>query len=471
MRRPHLTKLTKHNLRFAAVGASLLASQLTTIAADAVTVGAKYYACRTGATVNSISVLPHTCPRGSVVLSGNFAGATFRGANFGGANLAGASLKSTHFLQISSGKITGRPSSLPSGWRIVGGYLVGPTANLVGARLVNANLAGANLTGATLAGAILTGVQSGGIAGAPSALPAKWRLIRGYLVGPGANLSATDLSNVDLSGVDLTAANLSEGTLTGANVSGATFTGARLTNLTSGAIVGQPAALPTGWIVTRGFFAGPTASLASADLSGSSLISANLAGANFYGADLTGADLTGVNLTGASLSMATIEGTKFARANFTGVISAYETGTPASLPTNWQVLNGPYQGGLIAYLVGPTASLGGAQLAGVSFAGLNLSNIYLPGGHLVGADFTGATVRHGNLASASLGLANFSGADMAGANFTAADMSGANFTGANFTGANFNGARLLSVGGRGSAIFTGAICPDGIVYGQLGANC
>jgi uncharacterized protein YjbI with pentapeptide repeats len=461
----------KHTLRAALVGASLLSAQLVTVSVNAATPGSKYYACRVAQSVASISVAPHACPRGSATLSGNFAGATFNGASFVGANLAGASLKNTHFLRVSSGKIIGRPSTLPTGWRLVQGYLVGPTANLTGARLSNANLGGANLTGASLRDATLAGVQSGRIVGVPSALPLKWRLIHGYLAGPGANLSGTDLSNLDLAGVDLTSANLTDGTLSGANVTGTVFTGARLSNLTSGLVTGQPASLPAGWMVTRGFFAGPTAVLAGADLSGVDLTSANLAGANFYGADLTNADCTGVSLAGASLSMATIEGAKFANANFTGVISAYEEGTPASLPTNWHVLSGPYQGGLVEYLVGPTASLGGAQLAGVTFAGMMLSNIYLPGGHLVGADFTGATIRHGNLASASLGLANFDSADMAGTNFTAADLSGANFTGANFTGANFTGARLLSVGGRGSATFTGAICPDGIVFGRLGANC
>ena len=55
---------------------------------------------------------------------------------------------------VTSGGITGVPAALPPGWRLVKGYLVGPAANLK-----NANLLGANLAGANLAGALLTNTR------------------------------------------------------------------------------------------------------------------------------------------------------------------------------------------------------------------------------------------------------------------------------------------------------------------------
>jgi uncharacterized protein YjbI with pentapeptide repeats len=96
---------------------------------------------------------------------------------------------------------------LPTEWTLIGGYLIGPEANLTYANLVGAKLAGANLSkcrltranlvGADLAGAnlseadltsvslsnaSLTGVISRGISGTPAELPSGWRLAKGELV-------------------------------------------------------------------------------------------------------------------------------------------------------------------------------------------------------------------------------------------------------------------------------------------------
>ena len=85
-------------------------------------------------------------------------------------------------------------------------------ANLTGANLSGANLTGVNLTGTNLTGAILAGVRSGGIGGTMlqfvGTMPTSWRFSRGYLMGPGANLTGAYLGNYDLSFVDLTGANL-----------------------------------------------------------------------------------------------------------------------------------------------------------------------------------------------------------------------------------------------------------------------
>ena len=52
-------------------------------------------------------------------------------------------------MNVTSGGVTG-PATLPAGWSLVDGYLLGPDANLVGADLSGDNLTGVNLYGANL---------------------------------------------------------------------------------------------------------------------------------------------------------------------------------------------------------------------------------------------------------------------------------------------------------------------------------
>ena len=81
--------------------------------------------------------------------------ADLSGAYLRGANLNGANLNRAHLNGARSGKIRGIPTQLPSGWRVVEGYLIGNGANLGGAYLGGAHLGGANLNGANLHGADL----------------------------------------------------------------------------------------------------------------------------------------------------------------------------------------------------------------------------------------------------------------------------------------------------------------------------
>ncbi len=265
----------------------------------------------------------------------------------------------------------------------------------------------------------------------------------------------------DFSGVDFTNANLA-----GANMSGAKLAGA-----TSGHITGSPASMPKGWQIVSGFLIGPGANLAQTNLTGISFAKADLAGATFYQANLTNVDFGHSNLTKASLSSATLNGAKFVHAKMKGVISAYEKGQPASLPKYWKVITGQYEGAPVEYLVGPGASIGGAQLGGADFSGMNLTGIYLAGAHLTSANFTGANLTRANLASAGLGTVNFTNANLTGASVISADMSGANLANAKFINANLKGSRLLSVSNASSAKFKGAKCPDGLMYGNSGADC
>lgn len=66
--------------------------------------------------------------------------------------------------------------------------------NLTGANLTSASLNGselpdANIASANFTAAVLLGVSSGGIIGTPTSFPTNWALVDGYIIGPYANLS------------------------------------------------------------------------------------------------------------------------------------------------------------------------------------------------------------------------------------------------------------------------------------------
>ena len=76
-------------------------------------------------------------------------------------------------------------------------------ADLTGADLTGADLVSADLRGADLSGADLSNVKSGYTTGdGGTTLPTNWQLIKGYLIGPGADLTGADLTGADLSGAD-----------------------------------------------------------------------------------------------------------------------------------------------------------------------------------------------------------------------------------------------------------------------------
>ena len=122
----------------------------------------------------------------------------------------GNDLSNAVLYGVSSGGIESTPGGLPDEWELVNGYLIGPQANLANAALSGADLSGdllggANLTGADLSNANLEGCP-GGVIGIPASLPTNWKVLDGYLVGPGANLANAALPGADLSGDELSGA-------------------------------------------------------------------------------------------------------------------------------------------------------------------------------------------------------------------------------------------------------------------------
>ncbi|MCX6394065.1 MAG: pentapeptide repeat-containing protein [Solirubrobacterales bacterium] len=378
-------------------------------------------------------------------------GAVIAGADFTGADLsdmsqfsAGVSDVLLHdnnryqvFVGVKGSGITGNPM-LGLGYKIVKGYLVGPGVNLTGANLTAADLSGVNLTLATL-----TGVVSGGVTGAPT-LPAGFALLNGYLVGSGAVLLGADLHgttiSVSLAGLDLTNANLTGVTLGAISISNTDFTGATLTGirtqLTAGAVPASPVNL-TG--------------VPKALPSGWKMISkvlwgpgANLSNLSHWSLNLDGVDLTGANLSGTRLQQ------------LTGSVT---------LSPGYKIAQG--------YLVGPRTvvtcpssapktTFTSEELSGVSFEGSQLTYCGLPAAP--GAiNLTGATFLSGDLSGVDLSSANLSGTLLKGFLGTptlptgwvlctwgvrAAVGPGANITGLDLGNCNLSSADLTGVSGK-----------------------
>ena len=396
----------------------------------------------TGATIprissGGVSGTPAALPVGWKLISGFFIGA--------GADLTRANLANSDLTGVRSGYISGRPTSLPVGWVLTNGFLIGPGADLsstsvtsdgsgtpvsldrvdlsnsyVGSIYVT-SLVGANLTGTDMSATRFdTGYKSGGIFGQPLRMRAGWKVINGYLVGPGANIDQANLIDGDLTGVK------------------------------SGEITGTPSALPPNWDLVNGYLIGP-----GADLTESDLTDADLSGKDLDGATLTGANLTNTNLTGAKL----------------GVISGNLRGIPSFLPSNYRLVSG--------YLIGPKVVIRNALFGSLDFRGLdlsnadfgysNLGNLYLVGANFTNTNLNGATLReitNANLTNASLIEANLSNANLTDANLTNASLIRANLSNANLTNATVSGT--IFTAGAGAVPYFDATLTGIISSGLVG---
>ena len=351
----------------------------------------------------------------------NLSGAKLTGANLDGANLSDADLTAAVLTNARLARVN------LSRAKAIGANLTG--ADLTLANLANADFSKSNMTRAVLstasifatnlAGANLLGVASGvGTFGTPAALPPGWRVVSGFLIGPGANLAGSPLTGVNLTGLDLTGAefagaNLSNALLTNATVVNVTLTNTVITNATfstdndnklagivSGGLVGTPRALPASgrFRIVQGYLVGPSANLGGATFTSAAQLGVSLSGTNFTGATLAGVNLTGAFmnnaiLSGARLTGATLSGVNMSNATLDGVISGGIVGTPI-VPAGWRLLS--------RYLVGSGANLTGANLpranlvfmnlSAANLSGANLSGALLGGVNLEGADITGADV-------------------------------------------------------------------------------
>jgi uncharacterized protein YjbI with pentapeptide repeats len=365
--------------------------------------------------------LRNTNLNGSELVAANLTGADLNGAHLTFTDLSNARLGGANLSNVTSGSVIGAPS-LPAKWKMIGGYLVGPRANLANAQFSGVDLANSDLFDVRMSGANLNRVRSGSITGNPM-LPPNWKLVNGYLVGPGADLTnaalnganlslidgqGTDFTDADLVGTSLSGANLSNSILTGSKLANARMNGDTLDGVTSGSIVGTPV-LPEGWLLVAGYLVGNSANLTDA----------NFTNANLYGANLVEAKLSGAILTGVS----------------SGAVQGQFS---VSLPYGWSIQNG--------YLFGPGANLVGASLEGTGSIDSDVDGANMSGANLSAVYWDGV-----NLADVNLSGANLTGASVVASGMTNVNLDGANLTGANFVDSNMSTVLTNSL----------TICPSG----------
>ena len=288
-------------------------------------------------------------------------GDTLTGANLSGANLTKAKLNSTFTnANLSNSNLTHANLSWAdmthanlSGADLSGadlGWSIRATTNLSFANLSGANLTGvtfqleSNLTGANFTDANISGtsfylsnwsgISSGSLKGTPLKLPTKFAIVNGHFVGPGVDLSGSDLSNPAVSFHPVLDPNmhpeLNQGTcianwsqigqvlynesksladlaLCDANLTGVNFSGDQLiaTNFSRSdlSLANFNKANLWGAIFRGSIFQGSVlsgANLYQADFSNTNLYDTDLSGATLDSANLDHADLSGVNLSGAS---------------------------------------------------------------------------------------------------------------------------------------------------------------------------
>ena len=441
----------------------------------------------------------------NIDLSGvSLVGANFTGSNLTTATLTNADISGAVFTTTTlTGIITGGLSSgvggitaptLPTGYVVRAGFIVGPNVNLINANLANTDLSGvslvgASMTGANLLGANLTRLTSGSITGAASVtLPTSYVARNGYFLGPYVYIRGitTDLSGINITGVQLTGADLSgcvfsNSIFTNVDISAANLSRVGFTGLISGGVTGGASStlvMPTGYVVRGGFILGngvsiPGASLASLNLTDVILTNANIATVDFTGATLTrlvtggllnattatipagyfirsgfivgpGVSLASASLTNVDLSGISLANTIMTSANISGastIMTRVQSGNitgldTATLPTGYVARNG--------YIIGAGVNASGAALSSQTITSVNMTGIDLSGATLTSANLSSSTLTNANMTNAVMNSVTFTGATMIDATLSSAVCTSSNFTSANLTGAVLTSANMTS---------------------------
>jgi uncharacterized protein YjbI with pentapeptide repeats len=286
---------------------------------------------------------------------------SLRDCNLNQADLRFADLK----FGISSGNIQGTPL-LPTQWKLIQGYLVGPYADLSGQDLSYFDFSNTFLNQTNMTHTNLLLIRSKEITGIPI-LPEGYRILNGYIVGKQVDLSGANLSYQDLSQMDLFETNLSYADLNYANLKGCflfqtKLEGIKFSNIMSGDLLGDPKSLPPNLSILRLFsnqkssryFVGP-------DM--------NLSNVEFRELDLTNLDLSGSILNNCYFNQCLVEQIIFTNADLNGVRSFQCSGQPIFPNSEWQMRNG--------FMIGPNANLMFQDFMNLDLSGTNLSNVNL----------------------------------------------------------------------------------------------
>jgi uncharacterized protein YjbI with pentapeptide repeats len=238
-------------------------------------------------------------------------------------------------------------------------------SNLTNCAFTNAYLYYTNFTGATM-----TGVTSGGITTTDGlTLPTGYQIRNGYIIGAGVNVSGANLRNVNLASINLSNVNfnsvdLSGATLTNSTLSGASFSGTTAESffgIISGGITANPAptGLPSAIVFGGGYFISSGSSATNGNFTGIDFTSKTFTRVNFTGSTFTSvafnnstiiscnftnttlnnASFNGSNLTSSSLYGATINAsTDLRNATLNSLQSGRINGVTTLLPANYTMI-------------------------------------------------------------------------------------------------------------------------------------
>jgi uncharacterized protein YjbI with pentapeptide repeats len=242
--------------------------------------------------------------------------------------------------------------------------------------------------------------------------------VKGYYIGPGADLrgarlAAADLRKANLAGADLTGADLSKADLRHVDFTGANLTGTDLEKAKIGSVKFIDASMEGVKLDDTVIFT-------------SKLIRANLKGARLSKTRFLSSDLTRVNLEGAILEFVIIYRCKLKKANLKSVIAKH-----------LNVGHSDFIG----------ADVRGAEFTYPSFFQTALIKLNFQESVLIRPKFLKSGMQSVNLKGldlkravfrfSGLELANLSGANLEEADFTRADLTDTNFTGAIFKKTDF----------------------------------
>ncbi len=336
-------------------GSDLRNSTLTNLYSSSVATNANTY-LPTGYTISSANgyiLGPNiNFSSRSYINTSDFMSKTLTGINFSSSTLTNNNMTSSNFSQCNF-----TSSSL--------GNVNFSSSNLTNCTFTNAYLYYTNFTGATM-----TGVKSGGITTTEGlTLPSGYQMRNGYIIGAGvdvtgANLRSSNLANINLSNVKFNSVDLSGATLTNSTLSGASFEGttaASFFGIVSGGIIANPVptGLPSTIVFGGGYFISSGSSATNGNFTGIDFTSKTFTTVNFTGStfanvifnnatitycnftntNLNNASFNGSNLTSSNLYGATINAsTDLRNATLQSLRSGRITGITTLLPSNYKII-------------------------------------------------------------------------------------------------------------------------------------
>ena len=275
-------------------------------------------------------------------------------------DLNGANFKGSKFINVKSSKIRGNPT-LPDGYKLINGYIVGPYVDLENAVLRDADLGNINISGVKLTGANLNGITSSNVTyDENTKLPENYKIVNGYILGPNVILEGNlDFRSADLSG-DFRSADVNGVSFYNVNVKSADFTGANL----------------TGTILEKADFSNANLTgIISGNIQEGSITENTLVklpeNYSFYNGYILG---PGVNLDGVDLTQFDFSSPTYTNLKLTNII-----GTPI-LPSGYVMRGG--------FVVGKYMNFSNEDLSKLDFSGLDVSNSIFTGAKITALNLT-----------------------------------------------------------------------------------